>query len=431
MRTPASPTSPTSPSRRGSYFLGTSTFSVYEEMARQLRQGGWRRKTEQTMATADLILGDRFQIPYSLLRGERMAISSFFHGTRWINYFEGSHRLTLKASMVRLIKETDTQWANWLPESYAIGGDQLKREDERQPLLEAVTAQPDAVWIVKPSSGAKGRHIVLFHAADVPRWLAALSPSSKAMYVVQRYVDRPLLLSHGRKFDIRVWVLLMSPYSIYAYAQASCRTASAPCDMADISNVHAHLTNHCLQLDAEHFGEYEAGNEMWLPQLQEYLTSIGKPADVLVTTILPKVSQLVTRTLVAMMPETVVPATEAYRCFQLFGYDIILTDELEVKLLEINGSPGVADHFLQPLVHSMLGLLGADFKSSATFTSVESGGSENKSHNSSSSNGNSNSDSSNVAPPKVVTREWRLEDDGFVLLWKKGDAVPPGLLSVQ
>lgn len=420
MRTP---TSPTSPSRRGSYFLGSSTFSVYEEMARQLREEGWRRKTERGVATADLILGDRFQIPYSLLRGERMALSSLFHGTRWINYFEGSHRLTLKASMVRLMKETDTQWASWLPESYAIGGDQLKREDERQTLLEAVTAQPDTVWIVKPSSGAKGRHIILLHAAEVPEWLAELSESRKAMYVVQRYVDRPLLLSHNRKFDIRVWVLLMSPYSIYAYAQASCRTASAPYDMSDIKDVHAHLTNHCLQTNAEHFGEYEEGNEMWLPQLQAYLTSIGKPDDVLVTTVLPRVSQLITRTLVAMMPEMAVPSTEAYRCFQLFGYDIILTEDLEVKLLEINGSPGIADRFLQPLVRSMRGLLGADFRSSAASTPVEGGG-----------NNNNNSSSSNAAgavSPTSAIREWRLDDDGFVLLWKKGDAVPPGLLGVQ
>ncbi|KPI89881.1 tubulin-tyrosine ligase-like protein [Leptomonas seymouri] len=410
------PTSPKSPKRRGSYFLGSSTFSVYEEMARQLRDADWQRKTEITVATADLILGDRFQIPYSLLRGERVALSSMFHGTRWINYFEGSHRLTLKASMVRLMKETDTQWADWLPESYAIGGDQLRREDERQALLEAVTADLDSVWIVKPSSGAKGRQIVLLNAVDVPEWLAGLSSSRKAMYVVQRYVDRPLLLTHNRKFDIRVWVLLISPYSIYAYAQASCRTASAPYDISDIHNVHAHLTNHCLQTDAMNFGVYEEGNEMWLPQLQAYLTSIGKPADILEKTVLPQVSRLITRTLVAVMPEMVVSPTETYRCFQLFGYDIILTEDLDVKLLEINGSPGIAERFLQPLVRSMCGLLGIDLKSNTTLTPVED---------------NHNTDSkSSVESPTSAARDWHLDGCGFVLLWKRDDPVPPGLQGV-
>ncbi|TPP53943.1 Tubulin-tyrosine ligase family protein [Leishmania donovani] len=405
----------------GSYFLGSSTFSVYEEMARQLREEGWRRKTETAIATADFILGDRFHIPYTLLRVERMALSSWFGGTRWVNYFEGSHRLTLKAAMVQLMKEVDTHWAKWLPESYAIGGDQLKKADERRALLDALAAagDDDAVWIVKPSSGAKGRHILLLRASAVPEWLERLPECSRSMYVVQRYVDRPLLLSNGRKFDIRVWALLVSPYSIYAYTQVSCRTASEPYDLSDITNTHAHLTNHCLQKDAAHFGEYEEENEMWLPQLQSYLTSIGKPADLLETRVLPAIKELLVRTLLAMMPEIAVPATEAYKCFQLFGYDMILTEEAEVRLLEINGSPGIAERFLTPLVRSMRELLGAGPKDGT--------GSKTAACNSDDTCPGRRRTSrafSAATPATGVTRNWRLEDEGFVLLWRRGDARP-------
>ncbi|KAG5475486.1 hypothetical protein LSCM1_03606 [Leishmania martiniquensis] len=454
---PASPTAAAAPLKTaavGTYFLGSSTFSVYEEMARQLRQEGWRRKTEAGLATVDVILGDRFHIPYSLLRGERMALSSRFGGTRWVNYFEGSHRLTLKAAMVQLMKEVDTQWARWLPESYAIGGDQLKKLDERQALLESLmlAGDDDAVWIVKPSSGAKGRDIVLLRAAAVPGWLEQLPESGRVMYVVQRYVDRPLLLSHGRKFDIRVWALLMSPYSIYAYSQASCRTASVPYDMSDITNIHAHLTNHCLQVNAEHFGEYEGGNEMWLPQLQAFLTSIGKPPDLLEARVLPAIRELLVRTLLAMMPQLVVPATEAYKCFQLFGYDVILTEEAEVRLLEINGSPGIAERFLAPLVRSMRELLGAGPSHSAGSTMAACGVGDRRDEECSESDSSSNTGSlasptgapnsrprwrrtsrapSAATSPVRTMRSWRLEDEGFVLLWRRGDAVPPGLVGVS
>ncbi|CAJ1009856.1 putative Tubulin-tyrosine ligase family [Leishmania naiffi] len=437
----------------GSYFLGSSTFSVYEEMARQLHEEGWRRKREAAIATADFILGDRFHIPYALLRGERMALSSRFSGTRWVNYFEGSHRLTLKAAMVQLMKEADTRWATWLPESYAIGGDQLKRVDERRALLEALTVEGDgdAVWIVKPSSGAKGQRIVLLRASAVPEWLEQLPISGRTMYVVQRYVDRPLLLSHGRKFDIRVWALLMSPYSIYAYTQASCRTASVPYDLADITNIHAHLTNHCLQEGAEHFGDYEEGNEMWLPQLQAYFTSVGKPPDLLETRVLPAVKDLLVRTLLAVMPAIAVPAAEAYKCFQLFGYDVILTEEAEVKLLEINGSPGVAERILVPLVRSMRGLFDAGPTDSAGSTTAvydaddtghetccESGSSNSTGGNFSPMDASNSSPeghgtsrvSSAETPVTQVMQNWRLEDEGFVLLWRCGDAVPPGLVGV-
>ncbi|GET89906.1 tubulin-tyrosine ligase-like protein [Leishmania tarentolae] len=436
----------------GTYFLGTSTFSVYEEMARQLREEGWRRKTEAAITTADFILGDRFHIPYTRLRVERMALSSWFGGTRWVNYFEGSHRLTLKAAMVELMKKADAHWATWLPESYAIGGDQRKRADERHALLEALAAagDDDAVWIVKPSSGAKGRHIVLLRASAVPEWLEQLPESNRSMYVVQRYVDRPLLLSNGRKFDIRVWALLLSPYSIYAYTQASCRTASVPYDLSDITNTHAHLTNHCLQKDSAHFGECEADNEMWLPQLQSYLTSIGKQADLLETRVLPAIKELLVRTLVAMMPEIAVPSTEAYKCFQLFGYDMILTEDAEVRLLEINGSPGIAERFLTPLVRDMRRLLGAgpeDGTGSQTAacnsydtpheTLSENGSGSNNgcaspTSASGSCSGRRRTPQASAAAASVtrVTREWRLEDEGFVLLWRRGDAVPPGLVGV-
>ncbi|KAG5475747.1 hypothetical protein LSCM4_04332 [Leishmania orientalis] len=437
------------PEAAGYFFLGSSTFSVYEEMARQLREEGWRRKTEAAITTADLILGDRFHIPYTLLRSERMALSSRFRGTRWVNYFEGSHRLTLKAAMVQLMKEVDTHWPMWLPESYAIGGDQLKKLDERRALLESLTlaGDDDAVWIVKPSSGAKGRNILLLRAAAVPGWLEELPESGRAMYVVQRYIDRPLLLSHGRKFDIRVWALLVSPYSIYAYSQASCRTASVPYDVTDITNIHAHLTNHCLQVRAEHFGEYEGGNEMWLPQLQAYLTSIGKPPDLLETRVLPAIQELLVRTLLALMPQVAVPATEAYKCFQLFGYDVILTEEAEVRLLEINGSPGVAERFLVPLVRSMRGLLGAGPKDRATPSAAACGaddtcGEERSSRSSSGLASPTNAPNSRpggrcasrapsaATSPARITRSWRLEDECFVLLWRRGDAVPPGLVGV-
>ncbi|KAG5504515.1 hypothetical protein JKF63_04967 [Porcisia hertigi] len=435
----------------GSYFLGSSTFSVYEEMARQLQAEGWQRRSQSAIATVDVILGDRFHIPYILLRGERMALSSRFSGTRWVNYFEGSHRLTLKAAMVLLMKEVDLHWATWLPESYAIGGDQLKKVDERRALLEALTLADDhdAVWIVKPSVGAKGRGIMLLRANAVPEWLEQLPEFGRTMYVVQRYIDRPLLLSHGRKFDIRVWVLLMSPYSIYAYTQASCRTASVPFALSDITNTYAHLTNHCLQESADHFGEYEEGNEMWLPQLQHYLTSIGKPPDVLETRVLPAIQELIVRTLLAIMPEISVPQTEAYQCFQLFGYDVILTEDFEVRLLEINGSPGVAERFLASLVRCMRELLDGDPKGGLGLTSVscdvDSTRFEEGTERGTDGDCFSQAETSRSHPEERhiqcapsaatssvrVTRTWRLEDESFVLLWQCGDPVPSGLAGVH
>lgn len=122
---------------RGRYYLGRSSFSVYETMARQLKQLKWVRCTQATRA--DLVLGDRFDIPYSSLRCEtRLGGDSVFAGWRWVNYFQGSHKLTLKASMARLLRVVDTTHPRWMPASFVLGGDQSKRVDDREALLAAM-----------------------------------------------------------------------------------------------------------------------------------------------------------------------------------------------------------------------------------------------------------------------------------------------------
>lgn len=386
----SSPPAETQPA--GSYFLGASSFSVYEEMARQLQERHWKRKTDEQLHQCDLILGDRFLIKYSRLRTHRLPQSSFFHGKQLVNYFQGSHKLTLKASMALLLRETDRTCASWLPQSFVVGGDPAKVLDERHELLETVannSCGSHNVWIIKPSSGAKGEDIVLVSSlAEVEYFIASLNPLSKKRYVVQRYVDKPLLLSHGRKFDIRAWVLLLSPrYDIYVYTQASCRTASTPYDASDVNDRYAHLTNHCIQQESSHYGVYEAGNEMWLPELQAYLTRDQK-SPWLSQFILPGMSNIIVRSLLSMRAEMKVYDTDPFSCFQLFGYDFIVEDNHNVRLLEINGSPGIAQKHLRSLVAKMLTLLQKP------------------------------SDS----------REWDIHSDDFVLLWREGiDPFPESL----
>ncbi|RNE97275.1 putative tubulin-tyrosine ligase [Trypanosoma conorhini] len=368
------------------FFLGDSAFSVYEEMARQLRQLGWREtRSKGRIVRCDLVLGDRFSIPYALLRCERLPATSRYGGYRCINYFRGSHRLTLKASMARLISAADATHAEWMPTSFVLGGDQRKRPDDREAFLQLAEQRPGAAWIIKPSSGSKGKDILLTRGpAGVAAFIGALDPSSHSIFVAQRYVDRPLLY-RGRKFDLRVWAFLTAPYDIYAFAQGSCRTSSVPYDADDVGNTLAHLTNHCLQEGSPQFGQHEGGNEVWFPQLAAYLRGVYAE-DVLGARILPQVSNIIVRSLLAVREELELPPDAPYRCFQLFGYDLLVDDRLNVLLLEINGSPGVATKYLEPLVREALALVG--------------GGD---------------------AP-----REWDLDAVRFVKLWGAEDALPDG-----
>ncbi|ESL11373.1 tubulin-tyrosine ligase [Trypanosoma rangeli SC58] len=369
------------------FFLGDSAFSVYEEMARQLRQLGWREtRSKGLIVRCDLVLGDRFTIPYSLLQCERLPATSRYGGYRYINYFRGSHKLTLKASMARIIAASEVTHAEWMPTSFVLGGDQRKRPDDREAFLQWVEQQPEEVWIIKPSSGSKGKDILLIRGlAEIAAFVQTLAPHSRSIFVAQRYVDHPLLY-HGRKFDVRVWAFLKTPYDIYAFAHGSCRTSSVLYDAGDVGDTLAHLTNHCLQESSPKFGQYEDGNEIWFPQLAAYLREAYKE-DVLGRRIFPQIRNVIVRTLLAMRGELEVLPEMPYRCFQLFGYDLIIDDQLNVFLLEINGSPGVATKYLEPVVRGALALVRGD-----------------------------------DAP-----REWDVDAVRFVKLWGAEDALPDGV----
>lgn len=394
---------------KGDFFLGECGFSVYEEMGRHLKALQWRCRTAvKAAAKCDLVLGDRFQIPYGELRCAPLPSSSFFGGTRWVNYFKGSHKLTQKAAMAELLRAADTTCGEWMPQSFVLGGAQDRAADEREAFLQSVSASPASVWIIKPSSGAKGEEIVIVRGFDEAEEFVRVhlesKPSTKKRYVVQRYVERPLLLSHGRKFDVRVWALLTSPYRIHAFTQGSCRTASVPFSLDDTHNVQAHLTNHCLQEGSEEFGRFEPGNELWFPQLEEYLVrGLGKPPGTLVDVVLPQMANIMVRSLLSMKSQMEVFPSEPFRCFQLFGYDFIIEESLVVKLLEINGSPGVAERYLPVVVDCILDLLGCTSPASPKVDTAKRG------------------------KGKETSRHWDIDGEGFALLWQDGDPIPEGL----
>lgn len=456
----------------------------------------WAKRTSKAhLLRCDLVLGDRFDISYAALRCAPLSSQGIFRGIRWVNYFQGSDALTLKASMTLLLKKEESPaWlARYFPLSFVLGGDVGKRKDEREAFLAAVKQEEEAAatgsveyeggsevrggehelggaetcekgavdsvplvasttttatcrlslpwWILKPSAGAKGAGIsILQGVAEVQAFIDhqlteeyQKSGSKAPRWMAQSYVLRPLLLPGRRKFDIRIWVLLQSPYTIYAYSKGSCRTTSVAYDARDPSNVLSHLTNHCLQEGAEGFGQYEEGNEMFFPSLSAFLsrlknvdghyvypddekegwkgkgpttegeehqedqcnstshatpvpcTSKGTTVEdrrdgetssfsLLSQVIWPQIVSIVTRTLLMLKDRLQLLPTdeaEAFRCFQLFGYDFMLDDTLQVKLLEINGSPGLAQRYLSPVVRELIQRLYAGSFSSSSSTLEE------------------------------------------------------------
>ena len=74
----------------------------------------------------------------------------------------------------------------------------------------------------------------------------------KTKFVIQKYNENPLLVL-GRKFDIRVWVLVTdwNPLIVWMYKDPYIRFAANDFDLNDIENKYSHLSNNTVSAECE------------------------------------------------------------------------------------------------------------------------------------------------------------------------------------
>ena len=305
---------------------------------------------------------------------------------RLVNFFPITKIVTLKAKMVQTLTNAygaRTTFSVLTPQTFILYP-KSANADERSHLEMAVrspdTNFPENVWIAKQSHGKGGAGVKIVDCGGVGQaQRAAFKALCKHVdqnpdphpWVVQRYAAAPLLL-HGRKFDIRSWVLVTPAGQVWLYREGVCRTSSEEYKGADWDNHVAHVTNHCLQEGAAAFGRYEKGNELPFAELNKRLLEGIKVKDAnklndgapgakprpmsYERDVEPQLRAIVINVLAAvregMLPDPYGPT----QSFQLLGFDFIIDHRLKVWLLEVNGAPGIAAHLHDAMVDDLLEL---------------------------------------------------------------------------
>ncbi|CAL8111533.1 unnamed protein product [Orchesella dallaii] len=201
-------------------------------------------------------------------------------------------------------------------------------------------------WIVKPPAAARGTGIrVVNKWSQVPK---------KKPVIVQSYVANPYLIN-DRKFDLRLYVLVtdFNPLKIYMYNDGLVRFAPVKYshDSKRVGDRFMHLTNYSVNKNCElytHNEDAEAceGHKWTLKTLWRYL----KDRDVNTNILWDKMEEIVVKTLLSA-EELITSNTHCmpnrYSGYELFGFDIIIDQELKPWLLEVNISPSL--HSSSPL----------------------------------------------------------------------------------
>lgn len=216
----------------------------------------------------------------------------------------------------------DSQWAcyvemrrrfgrkryNYMPETFAL-------PSELRLWMSATVADPGALWIFKPSFGARGQGIRVLDAVPKDATVA------ETRAVVQRYIPSPMLYNQ-RKFHLRLYVVIsnLNPLRVLLSHTGMMMVAAEPfsVDQATFNNQRVHLTNSAVGATVHHVSEF------W-----QHLDRVSSSGLVNRSTLWAALSDLAVKVVFSSQVGPVSATSrfgfEARRsgtCFNLFGYEI-------------------------------------------------------------------------------------------------------------
>lgn len=107
------------------------------------------------------------------------------------------------------------------------------------------------IWIMKPTAKSQGKGIFLFNRIGA---IQAWAETQAEPYICQKYIADPLLIG-GKKFDLRLYVLVTSyhPLTVYLNRSGFARFTHYRYDESKIGCTEIHLTNVAIQKMTEEY----------------------------------------------------------------------------------------------------------------------------------------------------------------------------------
>lgn len=246
-------------------------------------------------------------------------------------------------NLKRTRKQTEREQGKIEASSFDFYPTTFELPSEYHIFVEEFKRNPGVVWIMKPIAKSQGKGIFLFKKLkDITDWKKGEyqrepDPNKEIpeTYVVQRYIENPYLIG-GRKFDIRVYVLVTSyiPLKVWLYRGGFARFSNTRFSLDSIDDTYVHLTNVAVQKTAPDY-DPEKGCKWSTQQLRKYL--VAKHGMEAVEKMFRLMDDIFIKTLQSVQKIII----NDKRCFEMYGYDILLDNDLKPWLIEINASPSL------------------------------------------------------------------------------------------
>ncbi|KAF8381383.1 ttll-5 [Pristionchus pacificus] len=323
-------------------------------------------------------IGRQYNLSFKMVRSESKLIKTILYSTGFtqvsarnpnfnilwtqrVNHFPRTGELTRKDRLYENIARSKALFGatpggpfSFIPEFFVTPRDmdRLTRamEDRR-----SRSSGHDASFIVKPVAGSRGKGIFL---AKKPDEIPLASP-----LLVSRYISAPLTVN-DHKFDLRVYVAVTSFYPLiaYVYTEGLTRLASEKYSRhAKEDDEYVHLTNYSVNKNSKNFvrnetlDQEDVGHKWTLGALLRRLEEKGIDERLLML----RIEDLVTKSLLSVQSTVSAACRSTVMhpsvCFELFGFDVLVDEQLKPWLLEVNLSPSLTcDAPLDSLVKTKL-----------------------------------------------------------------------------
>ena len=256
-----------------------------------------------------------------------------------MNHFPRSNELTRKDLLYKNLSKLKELFPgtkfDFLPESFIL-------PNEYTFLKDRMDKNPNQFWIVKPVASSQGRGIFLTkNIHDIP---------SNHQTIASRYIINPFLINN-KKFDLRIYAFVTSiiPLRIYRFKEGLTRFSANKYNL-DVNDRCAHLTNYAVNKNNKNYIQNESpfdvdyNSSKWtLTSLQQYLEDHNINSEL----IFSKIDDIIIKTFISC-ENNLINAISKYcayqeNCFELYGFDILLDENLNCWLMEVNLSPNL--HF--------------------------------------------------------------------------------------
>lgn len=219
----------------------------------------------------------------------------------------------------------------------------FEESDDDEEIAKLKRSVPKNCWIIKPGENTnRGNGIEVSKSLQEIKRIIQSSSKSQRTYIIQKYIDNPLLVNK-RKFDFRVFGLLTSTGGSlkgYFYEDGYVRTSSKEFSLDDVQDKFVHLTNDAIQAHADDYGKFESGNKLAFSDFTKVMQQTYPQLDFdMYRDIMPQIKKLVTDTFRATCQK--IDPARLQNSFELFGYDFMLDENFKLYLIEVNTNPSL------------------------------------------------------------------------------------------